>query len=108
MVLERRKQVALTKAGKQKSSADDMGDTAEDASAAEQIIYSVFSELIDSPYLGKYLAYGIDAADERGCLLKRVHDITCDRQALDDLVERCNRFDLSLCHLDDVIEDFLC
>lgn len=36
-----------------------------------------------------------------------VHDITSDRQALAGLVEKCNRLQLSLVHLNDIVEDFL-
>lgn len=36
-----------------------------------------------------------------------IHDITSDRQALEELVEKCNRKHLSPIHLNDIVEDFL-
>lgn len=73
----------------------------------EKTIYTVFSEVLDSPDSGRYTAYGIAVSDEEGKTLRKVHDITCDRAALEELVRLCNELSLSLCHLDDVIEDLL-
>lgn len=73
----------------------------------EQWTYTVFSEVIVSSELGRYTAYGIEAADAQGKLHRIVHDITCDRSALEALAALCNQLALSVCHLDDVIEDFL-
>lgn len=36
-----------------------------------------------------------------------VRDVTEDKQALAELVSRCNRLELSTVHLMDVVEDFL-
>lgn len=71
-------------------------------SVCERQVYTVFSEKV-----ADYIAYGICVTDEQGNLLKSVHDITCDAASLESLVVLCNRLELSLCHLDDVIEDFL-
>lgn len=73
----------------------------------EHLIYTVFSEVIESSLLGRYCGYGISVIDAQGYCLRTVHDITCEREPLEALVELCNRLDLSFCHLDDVIEDFL-
>ena len=48
-----------------------------------------------------YQSYGIQYAD------RVIDDITLDKGALERLVELCNRLELSVCHIDDVIEDFL-
>ena len=58
------------------------------------------------------VSYGIVAyadAEEDGTttIIASVHDVTADRQALSALVELCNRLELSLIHLNDVVEDFL-
>ncbi len=50
--------------------------------------------------------YGI-AAYRKGRKLCQIADITADRSSLERLVEICNREGLSLCHLYDVVEDFL-
>ena len=57
-------------------------------------------------------SYGIAAyahGDEEGTatVIAAVHDITSNRQALANLVSLCNRLELSVLHLDDVVEDFL-
>ena len=54
------------------------------------------------------ITYGIGAyaEDEKTCIAK-LHDITSDKNALAELVELCNRLQLSPIHLHDVIEDFL-
>ena len=58
------------------------------------------------------VSYGIAAyadAEEDGTatIVASVHDVTADKQALAELVELCNRLELSLMHLNDVVEDFL-
>lgn len=58
------------------------------------------------------ISYGIAAyadAEEDGTatIVVSVHDVTTDKQALDDLVSLCNRLELSTVHLMDVVEDFL-
>ena len=50
--------------------------------------------------------YGI-AAYRKGRKLEQRKDVTTEKACLEHLVELCNREKLSLCHLDDVIEDFL-
>lgn len=73
----------------------------------DNLTYSVFSEMIESPVLGVYCGFGICVNNEQGCCLCTVHDITCEREQLEGLVTLCNRLNLSFCHLYDVIEDFL-
>lgn len=58
------------------------------------------------------VAYGIAAyanskEDGTSAIVASIHDITANEQALLELVQQCNRLDLSTIHLDDVIEDFL-
>ena len=58
------------------------------------------------------ISYGIavyaDAdIDGTATVIASVHDITSDRERLSALVDACNRLELSLCHLSDVVEDFL-
>lgn len=79
----------------------------EEAAVGEKMTYTVFSEEIDSPSLGRYRTCSIAVTDAEGLLVRTVHDITPDREALEALAALCNELELSLCHLDDVIEDFL-
>ena len=50
--------------------------------------------------------YGIKATDTSGTV-RTVEDISTNKSAVEALVTLCNREGLALCHLDDVIEDFL-
>lgn len=69
----------------------------------EYRVIETFGSLADSPVSR---CYGI-AVYRKGCKLQEVLDITTNKKQLERLVERCNREQLSLCHLYDVIEDFL-
>ena len=40
-------------------------------------------------------------------IVASVHDVTSDKQALAEFVSPCNRWELSIVHLMDVVEDFL-
>ena len=58
------------------------------------------------------ISYGIVAysnADKDGSktIIASVHDVTSDKISLTNLVNDCNRLELSCVHLRDVIEDFL-
>ena len=53
------------------------------------------------------ISYGIAAyVDETNEGVVAVHDITSDKPRLARLVASCNRLKLSLCHMQDVIDDF--
>lgn len=82
-------------------------DVYEHTCMTEGPVYTVISEQIRSSVLGVYSSYGIAVIDKTGKTVRTVHDITCDRAALEKLVLLCNRLELAPCHLDDVIDDFL-
>ncbi len=69
--------------------------------------------LIETTYTANgilYSVYGIAyacLADGEAVILKAVPDLSDDRQRVRRLAERCTQLQLSLLHLDDVIEDFL-
>jgi hypothetical protein len=57
-------------------------------------------------------SYGIAAysnadTDKTATIVAAVHDITNDKQKLLELVQLCNKLQLSVTHLGDVVEDFL-
>lgn len=57
-------------------------------------------------------SYGIVAysdIDEDGIatIVASIRDISSDRKTVEELVQKCNLLNLSLCHLRDVVEDFL-
>ncbi len=58
------------------------------------------------------LSYGIaayaDAEENRGaCVVATVNDLSTDPSLVRQLVDRCNSGELSLLHMQEVIEDFL-
>ena len=52
-------------------------------------------------------AYADSAEDGTATIVASVHDVTADKQSLDELASLCNRLELSTIHLNDVVEDFL-
>ena len=52
-------------------------------------------------------AYADSEKDGTATIVASVHDVTTDKQALDELVSLCNRLELSTVHLMDVVKDFL-
>ena len=58
------------------------------------------------------IAYGIVVyadieKDGTATIIESIRDISSDRKAIEELVEKCNRLQLSLIHLGDVVDDFL-
>lgn len=57
------------------------------------------------------ISYGIIAyeiSDRSAEQVAQVHDLGTDREKIEDLVYCCNQTNLSIAHLYDVVEDFLC
>lgn len=52
-------------------------------------------------------AYAASEVDGTATIIASVHDITADKQSLSELVDLCNRLELSTIHLNDVVVDFL-
>jgi len=60
--------------------------------------------------IGSRIGYGIAAVydcDDCTVVLQSFTDVCTDKNAVQMLVERCNALELSLCHLPDVVDDFL-
>lgn len=75
------------------------------------VTYGVTEEIY-SLGISSRTSYGIAAyadSEENGIatIVASVHDVTTDKQALDELASLCNRLELSTIHLLDVVEDFL-
>lgn len=75
------------------------------------ITYAIIEE-IHSIGCDRRITYGIAAyssaeADGTATVIASVHDITNDKEKLSKLVDTCNRLELSVIHLYDVVEDFL-
>ena len=54
-----------------------------------------------------HLTYGIVAKGKDGAILAKISDITLHKSSLEVLVAVMNQNKLALCHMKDVIEDFL-
>lgn len=52
-------------------------------------------------------AYADSEENSTATIVASVHDVTADKQSLDELASLCNRLELSTIHLLDVVEDFL-
>ena len=52
-----------------------------------------------------YTVYGIEAVDESGNILESFHDIFFDRAKAEEFVDSCNKYEVLLIHLADVVED---
>lgn len=77
------------------------------AKQSEKIVYTLNRMTVPVTAQSRYHStYGIDAY-RQGCKLYEVKDITVDREKLEKLINLCNREQLSLLHLGDVVEDFL-
>lgn len=50
--------------------------------------------------------YGIDVFED-GMLVRSVSEITENRSDIEKLADLCNEMKIELCHLDDIIEDYL-
>lgn len=50
--------------------------------------------------------YGIDVFED-GMLVRSVGKITENRSDIEKLADLCNELKIELCHLDDIIEDYL-
>ncbi|MBE5040484.1 DUF6514 family protein [Ructibacterium gallinarum] len=71
------------------------------------ICYKINMFSLDDPDLGNYTSYGLDAYDENDTLVRRIVDVSPNEQTVSGLVALCNKFQVSLIHIDDIIEDFL-
>ncbi len=52
------------------------------------------------------VAYANSEKDGTATVIASVHDVTTDRNSLEELVLLCNRSKLSTIHLNDIVEDF--
>lgn len=55
----------------------------------------------------KQIAYGITVTDAEGSFSESYPDIFLNKAEAEQLVTLCNKNQLSLCHLSDIIEDML-
>ena len=52
-------------------------------------------------------AYADSADGGTATIVTSIHDVTSDKQAIDELVSLCNQLELPAVHLMDVVEDFI-
>ena len=58
---------------------------------------------------GEMKTYGVRAqwAENDGEFCREIPDVTGDRAAIESFIERINRCDVSSCHFQELVEDFL-
>lgn len=75
------------------------------------ITYGVVTETYtlgkESRHAYGVVAYADADVDGTATIVAAAHNITNNRYRAELLADKCNRGNLSLCHFDDVIEDFL-
>lgn len=71
------------------------------------MIYSLIEDELINEDGGLRKTYGIAATDSDGNVSAERHGIISDKPKAENLVNLCNESKLELCHLSDVIEDFL-
>ena len=69
-------------------------------------VYRVTKDKINNPLTGSYVSYGIEAIQNKRCVLK-VSDVFADLKKARRLAYVCNFGALEPIHLKDVIEDAL-
>ncbi len=52
-------------------------------------------------------AYSDAEDDETAAVVLSIHGITSDKEKLSALIDTCNRLELSILHLSDIVEDFI-
>ena len=75
------------------------------------VTYGIVQELyaVETEHRISYgiVAYANMSEDGTTTIVASVRDISSDKHQVEELINLCNHLQLSLLHLDDVIEDFL-
>ncbi len=71
------------------------------------MVYKIRKDNINFEDIGKCDTYGIDVFDDKGVLVKEIPDISFNENEMTKLVADCNEFEVDICHIDNIIEDFL-
>lgn len=53
-----------------------------------------------------HLEFGIDVFKDKK-IIKSIHSISENKEDIEKIVSLCNELDIEMCHLDDIIEDYL-
>lgn len=69
--------------------------------------YSLIHESLFRPDIGSYHSGGIVVVNGSGSPIRRISDISTDSKRLPGPVSGCNRLELDVCQLHDVVEDYL-
>ena len=71
-------------------------------------MYRLMAETHWMKEVGNYVSYGVQVR-EGGEVLCTISDLSLDKNRVADFVERCNREEVSVLHIQDVIDDeFFC
>jgi hypothetical protein len=67
--------------------------------------YEIIAERLRCEDEGYYDAYGVLVKDDSGNERLRISDVFTDKKTAEEFVCRCNRLELDIIHIYDVIED---
>lgn len=78
----------------------------------KELVYTAVVETGSNPDVGRYLTYGIlgermDPVTRRSIDRRVIHDVTTKRDLAEKIVGICERNQVSLIHLKEVVEDIL-
>ena len=71
------------------------------------IYYHPLREILQSEALGIYESYGIQIFDSKGNVIKKVSDVSVNKDFVETLCRKLTRYQLSPIHLEDILEDLL-
>ena len=72
-------------------------------------LYQKFKENLSSPYIGKYVSFGIVVfyiLYKQKTELLRISDISVDEEKVENISELCTQEQLDPIHIYDIIEDY--
>jgi len=72
-----------------------------------QHTYYLRTDNVFDEYGDIHTVYGIDAVNENGIVEMSVKDVFFEFERAKKFIDTCNRLDLSIVHLMDVVEDIL-
>lgn len=71
-----------------------------------EVTYEMTCATMYDHEIGAYTSYEMSASKD-GKIIRSIPDISVNRNALEELVRKCNESNLAIVHMQDVVEDWL-
>ncbi len=71
------------------------------------MLYKIRIDKFNFEEIGDCDTYGIDVFDDNNTLVKSVPDISFNKEEISGLIKDCNDLEVDVCHIDNIIEDFI-